>query len=33
MRISGNNDLMYAGKKPHYHSEYLFGLATMGSCG
>lgn len=33
MRISGTNELMYAGKRPDYHPEYLFGLATMGSCG
>lgn len=33
MQIAGTNELMYAGKKPNYRSEYLFGLATMGSCG
>ena len=33
MRIAGTTELMYAGKKPDYHPEYLFGLATMGSCG
>lgn len=33
MRIAGTAELMYAGKKPEYHPEYLFGLATMGSCG
>lgn len=33
MRISGRNELMYAGVKPAYHSGYLYGLATMGSCG
>ena len=33
MRIAGTSELMYAGKKPDYRPEYLFGLATMGSCG
>jgi ribosomal protein S18 acetylase RimI-like enzyme len=33
MRISGSNELMYAGQKPEYRSEYVYGLATMGSCG
>jgi ribosomal protein S18 acetylase RimI-like enzyme len=33
MRISGRNELMYAGVKPVYHPEYIYGLATMGSCG
>lgn len=33
MRISGRNELMYAGVKPAYNSGYLYGLATMGSCG
>lgn len=33
MRISGRNELMYAGVKPIYQPEYIFGLATMGSCG
>lgn len=33
MRIAGANELMYAGVKPSYHPEYIFGLATMGSCG
>lgn len=33
MRIAGTTELMYAGKKPDYRPEYLFGLATMGSCG
>jgi hypothetical protein len=33
MRISGSNELMYAGVKPAYQSEYIYGLATMGSCG
>ncbi|GFE59776.1 GNAT family N-acetyltransferase [Geobacter sp. AOG2] len=29
----GTNVLMYAGAKPDYRPEYVFGLATMGSCG
>jgi ribosomal protein S18 acetylase RimI-like enzyme len=33
MRISGSNELMYAGVKPAYQPEYIYGLATMGSCG
>ncbi len=33
MRIAGANELMYAGNKPLYRPEYIFGLATMGSCG
>lgn len=33
MRIAGTTELMYAGKKPDYRPEYLFCLATMGSCG
>lgn len=33
MRITGSNELMYAGRKPDYRPEYLYGLATMGSCG
>jgi hypothetical protein len=33
MRIAGSNELMYAGRKPVYRSEYIYGLATMGSCG
>lgn len=33
MRIAGSNELMFAGKKPDYRPEFLFGLATMGSCG
>lgn len=33
MRITGQNLLMYAGKKPDYRPEMLYGLATMGSCG
>ncbi|MFZ2951352.1 MAG: GNAT family N-acetyltransferase [Desulfuromonadaceae bacterium] len=33
MRISGSNELMYAGVKPAYQPEHIYGLATMGSCG
>jgi N-acetylglutamate synthase-like GNAT family acetyltransferase len=33
MRIAGSNCLMYAGIKPHYRPELIYGLATMGSCG
>jgi hypothetical protein len=33
MRITGSTVLMYAGKKPAYRPELLYGLATMGSCG
>jgi ribosomal protein S18 acetylase RimI-like enzyme len=33
MRISGTTELMYAGKRPDYRPELLYGLATMGSCG
>jgi len=33
MRMAGKNDLMYAGIKPDYRPEMLYGLATMGSCG
>ncbi|OGU17987.1 MAG: hypothetical protein A2076_14100 [Geobacteraceae bacterium GWC2_53_11] len=33
MRIAGSNELMYAGKKPDYRPELIYGLATMGSCG
>jgi GNAT superfamily N-acetyltransferase len=29
----GTNVLMYAGVKPDYRPEYVYGLATMGSCG
>ncbi len=32
-RNQGANELMFAGTKPEYRSEYVFGLATMGSCG
>ena len=33
MRVAGSNVLMYAGKKPEYRPELIYGLATMGSCG
>jgi hypothetical protein len=33
MRIAGSNVLMYAGRKPEYRPELIYGLATMGSCG
>lgn len=33
LRIAGRNDLMYAGIRPEYRPEMLYGLATMGSCG
>lgn len=33
MRITGSNELMYAGVKPAYRPELLYGMATMGSCG
>jgi ribosomal protein S18 acetylase RimI-like enzyme len=33
MRMAGSNELMYAGRKPEYRPELLYGLATMGSCG
>ncbi len=33
MKISGSNELMYAGVKPDYRPERLYGLASMGSCG
>ena len=33
LRVIGTNDLMYAGVKPDYRPELLYGLATMGSCG
>jgi ribosomal protein S18 acetylase RimI-like enzyme len=33
LRISGSNVLMYAGKRPDYRPELLYGLATMGSSG
>jgi hypothetical protein len=33
MKQVGRNLLMYAGKKPEYRPEFIYGLATMGSCG
>jgi len=33
LRIAGRTELMYAGVKPDYRPELLYGLATMGSCG
>jgi GNAT superfamily N-acetyltransferase len=33
MMVAGSSLLMYAGKKPDYRAENLYGLATMGSCG
>jgi ribosomal protein S18 acetylase RimI-like enzyme len=33
LRIAGRNELMYAGAKPDYRPEILYGMATMGSCG
>ena len=33
MQIFGTNELMYAGVKPAYRRDLLYGLATMGSCG
>lgn len=33
MKIAGSNQLMYAGKKPQFRPELIYGLATMGSCG
>ena len=33
MSIAGSNLLMYAGEKPDYCPELVYGLATMGSCG
>lgn len=33
MRIVGSTELMYAGRKPAYRPELIYGLATMGSCG
>ena len=33
MKISGSSELMYAGTRPDYRPELLYGLATMGSCG
>lgn len=33
MRIAGSTELMYAGRKPSFHPELIYGLATLGSCG
>lgn len=33
LRIAGTTELMYAGLRPEYRPELLYGLATMGSCG
>jgi len=33
MSVCGSNELMYAGPRPDYRPELLYGLATMGSCG
>jgi GNAT superfamily N-acetyltransferase len=33
LKISGSTELMYAGTRPEYRPELLYGLATMGSCG
>jgi ribosomal protein S18 acetylase RimI-like enzyme len=33
LRISGTTRLMYAGSRPDYRPELIYGLATMGSCG
>lgn len=33
MRISGTTELMYAGMRPDYRPELIYGSATMGSCG
>ena len=33
MRISGSSELMYAGTRPDYRPDLLYGFATMGSCG
>jgi hypothetical protein len=33
MQVTGSTELMYAGVKPDYRPEMLYGLATMGSCG
>jgi len=31
--VQGSTELMFAGYIPDYRPEYIFGLATMGSCG
>lgn len=33
LRMCGSTELMYAGVRPDYRPELLYGLATMGSCG
>lgn len=33
MKVAGRCALMYAGQRPDYRPEFLYGLATMGSCG
>ena len=33
LRMTGVTTLMYAGEKPEYRPKFIFGLATMGSCG
>ena len=33
MEAAGETELMYAGDRPAYQPELLYGLATMGSCG
>jgi ribosomal protein S18 acetylase RimI-like enzyme len=33
LKISGTTALMYAGVRPDYRPELLYGFATMGSCG
>jgi ribosomal protein S18 acetylase RimI-like enzyme len=33
LQIIGSSLLMYAGTKPDYRPEFLYSLATMGSCG
>jgi ribosomal protein S18 acetylase RimI-like enzyme len=33
MTVAGSSMLMYAGKKPAYRADLIYGLATMGSCG
>lgn len=33
LKISGTTELMYAGLRPDYRPDLLYGLATMGSCG
>jgi ribosomal protein S18 acetylase RimI-like enzyme len=33
MKVAACSMLMYAGKKPEYRADLIYGLATMGSCG